>query len=85
MRLILPLVALVLAACAPPADPGPDACGAAGLQGLIGQPESVLAATTFAGPIRIIRPGDAVTEDYSASRTNVMLDAQGRITAITCG
>ena len=91
MRLILPLVALALVACTdlpdgpfPPVDV-PDACGASGLQSLVGQPEAVIYATTFVGPIRVVRPGQPVTEEYSAERANFMLDARGRITSVTCG
>jgi Peptidase inhibitor I78 family len=68
-----------------PPTPAPDTCGAAGVTPLIGQPEAVLAATTFARPIRILRPGQPMTEDYSAQRLNITLDAQGRITGGWCG
>jgi hypothetical protein len=84
---------LALAACVeqgpaePPApvDPGPDACGASWLQGFVGKDESILAATTFAVPVRILRPGMAVTMDYSPGRLNVELDARGRIVRVYCG
>ena len=91
MRLILPLVVVALAACTPVIDgpfppvDAPDACGASGLQGLVGQPEAVIYATTFVGPIRVIRLGQPVTEEFSAERANFWLDAKGRITAVTCG
>ncbi|PKP71018.1 MAG: hypothetical protein CVT82_04100 [Alphaproteobacteria bacterium HGW-Alphaproteobacteria-4] len=70
-----------------PPEPGGevDTCGATALQGLIGQPESVLQGMVFAGPLRVIRPGQAVTMDYSAARLNVSLDAGGRIVRVTCG
>ncbi|HST35160.1 MAG TPA: I78 family peptidase inhibitor, partial [Allosphingosinicella sp.] len=35
--------------------------------------------------VRWIRPGDAVTMDYSAERLNVHLDEQGRILRFACG
>jgi hypothetical protein len=52
-----------------------------------GQQESVLAATTFPKglAVRVIRPGQAVTMDFSANRVNFLLDGQGLITQITCG
>ena len=91
MRLTLPLVVLILAACTDlpdgpfsPVD-APDACGASGLQSLVGQPEEVIYAITFVGPIRVIHPGQPVTEEYSATRANFMLNAKGRITSVTCG
>ncbi|NUB44682.1 hypothetical protein GEU84_009830 [Fertoebacter nigrum] len=92
MRLLPIVPCLVLVACAPPApvrSPGstidPVPCGAAAMQDLIGQPASVLPASGPPGSLRLIRPGDAVTEDFSATRLNVMLDARDRITALTCG
>ena len=77
------VLCLVLAACVD--QPGPDACGAAGMQDLLGQDRGVLAAMTLPTGTRVITPGMAVTEDYSASRLNIDLDAQGRITGIWCG
>lgn len=88
-RTPMPLAALclALAGCVEPVPdlPPADACGAPGLQGLVGQPRSVLAAMTFAGPVRVIEPGMAVTMDYSPNRLNIELDAGGRITRVTCG
>lgn len=70
-----------------PVDPplAEDACGARGLQGLVGQPESALASLTLTAPARMIRPGMAVTMDYRAERLNIELDGQGQITRVTCG
>ncbi|MGQ0567665.1 MAG: I78 family peptidase inhibitor [Gemmobacter sp.] len=77
---------LGLAACiAAPPGSDPDACGASALQDFVGQPEAVIYATTFVGTIRVVRPGQPVTEDYSTSRTNFHLDERGRIASITCG
>ncbi len=91
MRLTLVLAGLVMTACTamphgpfPPVD-APDACGASGLQSLIGKPEAMIYATTFVGPIRVIRLGQPVTEEYSAERANFWLDARGRIKSVTCG
>lgn len=85
---------LFLPACLPGAPDGPlppvdigtaNACGAAELQDLVGQPVSALAAMTFAQPMRLLRPGMAVTMDYSAERLNIMLDEADIITSVTCG
>lgn len=82
---------LALGACmgeaqTPPTQGGDaDACGASALQGLVGQPEAVLQGITPAGPLRVIRPGQAVTMDYIAARLNVSLDAAGLIVRINCG
>ena len=73
---------------APPAvnpTPAEDACGASGLQDLIGQSAKKLEVMRFAHPVRILRPGMAVTMDYSAERLNIEVDAAERITRISCG
>ena len=91
---ILPTVAVaLLASCAPlafapPADgPGsPAVCNAEALSSeFVGQDASVLFATTFIAPIRIIHPGDAVTEDFNPARINFVLDASERVTRVYCG
>lgn len=85
--------AVLWAACAPlPAEPpvtGPaDAasCNADVLSTeFVGQDASVILATTFTAPIRVIRPGDMVTEDLRQNRINFVLDANERVTQIYCG
>lgn len=82
------------AACVP-AGPNPDgpvpyepdlnACGADGLRGLVGQPESVLQTMRFSQPVRIIRPGMMVTMDYLPNRLNIHIDRFGMIERIACG
>lgn len=80
---------LLLAACVvepvPPAEPVEDACGAAALQGLVGQPRSVLETMRFGQTTRIIEPGMAVTMDYQAARLNIWIAESGRIERVTCG
>jgi len=70
---------------APGSESGPDTCGRAGVMPLIGQPVSALPAAGGWATLRVIRPGDAVTEDYSTSRLNVELDGQDRILRPSCG
>ena len=90
--LLLPGI-LALSACVPVVDPGPvvpelppdDACGAPGLQGLVGQNRSVLQTMKFGVPTRVIEPGMAVTTDYSPTRLNIELDDRGTIIRVTCG
>ncbi|MCK4711581.1 MAG: hypothetical protein KAT26_01745 [Marinosulfonomonas sp.] len=87
MRLTV-LALLTLTACEVPAftaDETTNDCDAAGYQSLIGQSADILASMTFPAPIRIIKPGMAVTMDYSPDRLNVDLDAQNRITHFWCG
>jgi hypothetical protein len=84
----LALSLLALTACIPVTEPMPDppaTCGADGLQGLIGQSEAVLATMRFAQPIRIIRPGMAVTMDYNPNRLNIEVDGFGQIIRVSCG
>lgn len=88
---LVPVVLLAACAGAPgPAvvpgqggDPGP--CGADRMAGYIGQPVTALPGDEVPGPIRVIRPGDAVTEDWIETRLNVGLDEDDVIAALTCG
>lgn len=74
---------LVLAACV--AEPEQNACGAAGMQDLVGRDKSVLAVMTFPAGTRVLEPGTAVTEDYRSDRLNIDVDARGAITGVWCG
>ena len=94
MKPFAPLVAgFALAACIgvppPVTQPGgiipQSTCGADRLQAFVGQPVGLLPNTDPTVILRIIRPGDAVTEDFSLQRLNARLDAQDRITSLTCG
>lgn len=88
--LALILSATVLAACEPayvaPPPPAPpaDECGAAGYQGLIGQPRSALTAMNFPLGTRVIGPEDMVTADFRPDRLNIEYGANGRITKVSC-
>ncbi len=62
-----------------------DTCGANGMAHFIGRPSTSLETTLLLQPVRIIRPGDAVTEDFLPTRINFMLDANDIIRNITCG
>lgn len=81
-------LALALAACA---TARPDAtCRAEAGAGLVGRPANAeLGAEalrlTGAARLRWIRPGDMVTMDYSPSRLNLHLDADGRVERLACG
>lgn len=89
---LLPLVAL--AACATPqaADPridnpalGEGGCDAEMLGYLVGQSIGEIDVETLPQPRRIIRPGQAVTMDYRAERTNIELDDEDRVVRVSCG
>ena len=82
-RLLLTLAVLAAAGCT--TEPEQNACGAAGMQDLVGQDKAVLATMTFPVGTRVIEPGTAVTEDYRPDRLNIDVDAGDRITGVWCG
>ncbi|MGR3365540.1 MAG: I78 family peptidase inhibitor [Maritimibacter harenae] len=58
-------------------------CPAPAFQEFVGQP---FKSTRIEWrDLRVIRPGDMVTEDYVQSRLNIDLDEDGVITRIWCG
>lgn len=63
----------------------PALCGADRMAHLTGGPATALPGDEVDGPLRLIRPGDMVTEDFNPARLNVTLDAQDHITSLTCG
>ena len=86
IALLLPFT-ILLAACepVPPPEPEPaDECGAAGYQGLVGQPKSVLDNMTFPLNTRVIGPDDAVTADLRLDRLNIEYAPNGRIEKVSC-
>ena len=95
VSLSFPLAALLLAGCVmgqPPAVEAPvnTECDAAAAQGYVGQPASnqnIEGARIAAGAelVRTIRPGQAVTMEYSAGRLNVQLNSASTIISVTCG
>ncbi len=93
VSLSFPLAAFLLTGCVtePPAALPPNTeCNAAAAQGYVGQPASnpnIEGARVAAGAeiVRTMRPGQAVTMEYSAGRLNLQLDGAGVITAVTCG
>ncbi len=73
---------------APSREMKPD-CGADQLGGYLGQPasDSVIAAIRqWRGdkPVRVLRPGMAVTMDYRPERLNVQVDGDGKIKGFSC-
>lgn len=79
------LVVLGLSACQPVAKPSEASCGAARLGGWVGQPVAALDEQYLPQTVRLIRPGDAVTEDFKPGRLNVILDASDLLVAFHCG
>ena len=73
-----------------PADAPPAACGADKAAKFVGKnatPDVRAQVIEAVGHSRIrwIRPGDAVTMDFSEGRLNVDLNAADRITGVRCG
>ena len=81
------LTACTQAETPPPSKPAPFVCNPADFGSFIGQDESILYATTFQQGVilRVIKPGQPVTMDYSDARVNFLLDAKGKIKQVTCG
>ena len=84
------VLVLTLSACVPDPQtaalvPIAGACGADVLQGLVGQSAAVLQRMKFGQGVRIIRPGMAVTMDYSEGRLNIEIDGAEVIVGVRCG
>ena len=62
-----------------------DACGAAGLQGLVGGSVGSLDAEALPANRRVIFPGMAVTQDFAPERLNVEVGEDDRIARVYCG
>ena len=96
MRIFLPLLLTtsLLQACTmilpqPIPQPVPQtdltSCHAVGLEGLVGAPLRLLPQNGAWSSVRIIRPGQMVTMDYSPTRLNVRVDALDIILSLSCG
>lgn len=98
MRLIAPvLMVCVLAGCFPlagqmrmgPVDemlsPQPDQCGLAVLPDLHGAPMARLADFRLIGPLRVLWPGQEITNEVNPTRLNAEVDVTGHILRLMCG
>jgi Peptidase inhibitor I78 family len=56
-----------------------------GPQALIGRRAESIPFDDFPFPVRVVKPGMAVTMDYSEARLTVETDAKGIITRHSCG
>ena len=63
----------------------PDSCGLAALSGLRGQPMERLADFRLMGPLRVLWPGQEITNDIGPTRLNAEVDVTGRIQRLICG
>lgn len=71
-----------------PAKQPPEAlavCGADRYGDLVGAPYEALLKVRILGPVRVIRPGDAVTEDWQPDRLNIFLTDTDAVKSLSCG
>lgn len=86
MKNLIPL--LLCAACASAythPSKAEDTCGATAYAELIGQDATALEKVPILGMVRVIRPGDMVTQDFRPTRINFVIGTDNSITAIKCG
>lgn len=63
-----------------------DSCNARSQQGLVGDRINDMASLSLAAPkVRIIDPGDSVTQDQQDDRLNIVRDGNGVVTRVYCG
>ncbi|WP_208352202.1 I78 family peptidase inhibitor [Pseudaestuariivita rosea] len=83
------LLLMTLAACTPVPEPEtPEdlaSCKADEFPFLIGQTTDDLEETKILQPVRIIRPGAIVTQDYLPQRMNIHVNNAGTVTRLSCG
>ena len=65
--------------------PQPDTCGLAALPDLTGQPMARLADFDLIGPLRVLWPGQEITNDIQPLRLNAQVDVTGSILRLMCG
>ncbi|MEJ6403049.1 I78 family peptidase inhibitor [Yoonia sp. 2307UL14-13] len=86
---IIGLVTLTACTVTEPTAPIPstteDTCDARQYANLIGQDATALEKVLILGQVRVIRPGDAVTQDFRPERINFGIDTANRISDISCG
>ena len=62
-----------------------DTCNASQYSELIGQDATALEKVLILGQVRVIRPGDLVTQDFRPDRINFGIDDANRISDVSCG
>ncbi|MCJ2181701.1 I78 family peptidase inhibitor [Novosphingobium sp. 1949] len=73
----------------PPSPARPADCGAAQLGAFLGREASETVLTVLRSwrgdkPVRVLKPGSAMTMDYHPDRLNVFLDDTGHIDKFAC-
>jgi hypothetical protein len=65
--------------------PQPDRCGLAALPALRSEKMERLADFRLIGPLRVIWPGQEITNEIEPTRLNAEVDVTGRILRLMCG
>ena len=65
--------------------PQPDLCGAAALIDVVGQPFTLLADYRLAGPLRVLWPGQEITDEVVPNRLNAEVTNDQLILRLSCG
>ena len=65
--------------------PQPDRCGLAQMPDMAGKPMAALAEFPLGDRLRVLWPGQEVTDDIRPSRLNAEVDVQGGIRRLFCG
>jgi hypothetical protein len=68
-----------------PIDPTADTCNMAQYASIVGMPATDAAVPPAGATVRHIRPDTQVTMDYSPTRLNIDINADGVITGVRCG
>ena len=63
----------------------PDRCGLAAWPELRGAPMARLADFRLIGPLRVLWPGQEITNEVNPTRLNAEVDVTGRILRLMCG
>jgi hypothetical protein len=87
-------LSLALVACAPmppqPSPPYTGQCDASKASWAIGREATAdvverIRVDTASTAVRVIKPGQAVTMDYSGTRVNIKVNERNAIVGVTCG
>lgn len=88
-------VSLALAGCGPAElasdtpprleEAGPDECGVAENEALVGEPVTAFNKAAWPEPVRIIPVGGIVTTEYNPKRLNIDLNSRNEIVRFWCG
>ena len=65
--------------------PQPDLCGAAALIDVVGQPFTLLADYRLVGPLRVLWPGQEITDEVVPNRLNAEVTNDQLILRLSCG